>query len=258
MQFEDHPAPNCSSGLGTESSEEAAAAEGLDLEEPPELGLEVASFLRGSLGTSKDKDDRMSLEPTVTEFSQWVLWRANRCKTPSWWAELLAVLEVEDHQRLAREVLASFQFLERMRELKMKEAYLQTPPVPPCLHWQKFMPPAKSIYACRDIREIPPEKAVAYARALQHWVEKIDPPAGGRPCPLAKSVKELREEVKCYLSFSNEEVFQGVALPEEEDDQRLETSLLTSPRHPVHQSRPWRVEVQSSWGGKKSCIPHDQ
>ena len=94
-----------------------------------------------------------------------------------------------------------------MRELGMKEANLQAPPTPPCLCWQKFMPPAQSIYACRVIREIPWEKAVAYARALQHWAEKIDLPAGGRPCQLAKSVKELREEVKCYLSFSDEEVF---------------------------------------------------
>ena len=43
------------------------------------------------------------------------------------------------------------------------------------------MPPAKSIYACRDIREIPREKVVAYARALQHLVEENNLPAGGGP-----------------------------------------------------------------------------
>ena len=108
MQFEDHPAPNCPSSPRMESSKEAATAEGWDLEEPPELRPEVASFLRGSTGTSKDEDDRMPPEPAVTEFSQWVLWRADRCKTPSWWAELSAVPEVGDHQRLAREVQALF------------------------------------------------------------------------------------------------------------------------------------------------------
>ena len=163
--------------------------------------------MRGSLGTSEDEDDRMPLEPAVTEFSQWVPWRADRCKIPSWWAELLAVPEDGDHKRLAREMWASFQLLQQMRELGMKEASLQAPPVSPCFHWQKFMPPGQSIYTCRDIREIPQEKVVAYARALQHWVEKIDLPAGGRPCLLAESVKELREKVKCYLSFSNEEGF---------------------------------------------------
>ena len=134
MWFEEHPAPNHPSSPRTESSEEAAATEGLDLEEPPELGPEVASFLRGLMGTSKDEDGRMPPEPAVTEFSQWVPWRANRHKTPSWWAKLLAVLEVEDHKRLAREVQASFQLLQRKRELQMEEASLQPP-----LHHQAFV-----------------------------------------------------------------------------------------------------------------------
>ena len=34
---------------------------------------------------------------------------------------------------------------------------------------------------------------------------------------------ELREEVKWYLSFTNEEVFQGVALPEKEEKESPET-----------------------------------
>ena len=56
---------------------------------------------------------------------------------------------------------------------------------------------------------------MAYTRALQHWVEKTDPPAGGKPCLLAESVRELREELGSYLPFSNREVFKGLALPEE-------------------------------------------
>ena len=48
---------------------------------------------------------------------------------------------------------------------------------------------------------------MAYARALQHWVREINPPAGGGQHLLAEGVKELREEVKWYISFSDEEVF---------------------------------------------------
>ena len=44
-------------------------------------------------------------------------------------------------------------------------------------------------------------------------------------------MKELREEIKYYLSFSDEEVFQGVALPEE-DDQSLETVPTDVPKTP--------------------------
>ena len=97
MQFEEHPAPNCPSSPRTESSKEAATTEGSDLKEPLELGLELASFLRGLMGTSKDEDNSMPLEPPVTEFSQWLPWGADRCETPSCWAELSAVPEVEDH-----------------------------------------------------------------------------------------------------------------------------------------------------------------
>ena len=56
---------------------------------------------------------------------------------------------------------------------------------------------------------------MAYAQALQYWVEKADLPAGGRPCLLVESVKELQEEMGCYLSFSDEEVFKGMVPPEE-------------------------------------------
>ena len=59
------------------------------------------------------------------------------------------------------------------------------------------------------------EKMVAYTQALQYWVEKANLPAGGRPHQLVESVKELQEEMRCYLSFSDKEVFKGVVPPEE-------------------------------------------
>ena len=58
------------------------------------------------------------------------------------------------------------------------------------------------------------EKTVAYTQALQYWVEKTDLPTGGKPCPLAESVKELQEEMRCYLS-SDKEVFEGMTPLEE-------------------------------------------
>ena len=114
------------------------------------------------------------------------------------------------------------------------------------------MLPAKSIYACRDIMEIPREKVVVFARALQHWAEENNLPAGGGPRLLAESVLELREEVKWYLSFTDEEVFQGVALPEKEEEESPRPFLLqTSPRHTVHWSQFWKREPQSLWGERK-------
>ena len=56
---------------------------------------------------------------------------------------------------------------------------------------------------------------MAYTKALQFWAEKANLPNEGQPCLLAGSVVELREEMKCYISFTDEDIFSGVALPEE-------------------------------------------
>ena len=91
----------------------------------------------------------------------------------------------------------------------------QALPAPPCLCWKSFLLPPDSIFTCWDIQEIPCEKMVAYAQALQFWVEKVNLPTEGKPHLLAGSVIELWEEMECYLSFSDEDVFKGIGLPEE-------------------------------------------
>ena len=123
----------------------------LDLEEPLELGPEVTCFLRGSTENSKEEDEKAPPEPPAKEFCRWVTWNVEACKMPSWWRELVAVLEVGDHKRLAWEVWSSFQLPRRVSKLHKVEDYHQAPPTLPCLLWKKFMPPASSIYACRDI-----------------------------------------------------------------------------------------------------------
>ena len=198
-----------------QSSREAMATEDPDLEELPELRLEVACFLRGSAENSEAEEKAPSPEPQVKELHNWVAWKAEACKTPGWWKELLAIPEVQDCKKLAQKVWPSFQLPKRASELHKMENYHQAPPAPPCLLRKNFLPPPNSIFACWDIQEMQREKMVAYAQALQYWAEKTDPPAGGKPCLLAKSVKELQEEMGCYLSFSDEEVFKGVAPLEE-------------------------------------------
>ena len=91
----------------------------------------------------------------------------------------------------------------------------QAPPALPCLCQKNFLLLPESIFACQDVQEIQHEKMVAYAQALQFWVEKVDLPTGGTPGLLVGSVVELWEEMKCYISFSDEDVFDGITLPEE-------------------------------------------
>ena len=94
-------------------------------------------------------------------------------------------------------------------------------------------------------------------------MERSNLPRRSQPHLLVESVLELREEVGFYLSFQDEEVFQGLDLPQEEGDSspaiallwlslKFQT-LLTSLRHPQHQK-----QFLSILAGRQSCIPPDQ
>ena len=69
---------------------------------------------------------------------------------------------------------------------------------------------------------------MAYAKALQFWVEKANLPTQGQPRLLAGSIVELREEMKHYVSFTDEDVFSGMAL--------LEESPVTEPKEATPKS----------------------
>ena len=207
VSFADEPAPSQSADPEMPSSEEGSKGRNSDLGELPELKPTVAFFLWGSPETLDDKGKKMPPEPTVLDFAEWAQWKAGRCDTPSWWMELSMVPEEDNTRKLARQVRASFGLPWWLQELDSGRANLQAPPAPPCLHWQKFMLLANSVFASQDIREVPMEKVVAYTRALQYWVEQNDLPTGGEPHLLVESVLELREEVKWYLTFTDEEVF---------------------------------------------------
>ena len=103
--FEYHPPWR---GLEPKEDEEASAE--FDLETLPELGLEVNHFLQGPAESSEEEDRGMpSPEPPVEELENWVTWRAKMQDMPGWWQELVEVPGVDDPEKLAQEVWASFQ-----------------------------------------------------------------------------------------------------------------------------------------------------
>ena len=209
--FEYHP-----SQKSLESEGEVAATEDVNLEELPELGPEVTCFLQGSAKSLGEENVKVSSpEPPIEEIQKWVAWKARAYETPRWWQELTMAPGVDDYKKLAHKVWASSQLPKRASEQWWVKNDHKAPPAPPCLLWKDFLLPPDSIFACWDIQKIQHEKMVAYAWALQFWVEKVNLPTGGKPCLLAGCVIELWEERECYLSFSNKNVFEGVALPEE-------------------------------------------
>ena len=227
-----------------------------DLGDPPKLKAEVASFLQGSSEMSGVENP--PLEPPVSQPADWVRWRAEECNLPTWWRELTAV-QGEDAKTLAREVRASFQFPWHRHELDPMEAPYHATPAPPCLRQWRFMPPGQSTFASQDIREIPREKTVAYAWALQYYVEWSNLLRRSQPCLLAESVLELREEVGFYLSSRMKKSFKGWTSPNKRVTALLPLlswlslkfrTLLMSLRHLQH----WK-QFLSILAGRQSCIP---
>ena len=109
-----------------------------------------------------------------------------------------------------------------MHELNPKEAPFHALLAPLCLHQQKFLP---SHHVCICLPGYPgnpkrKDDCICQGSSVLLWND-INPPREDQPCPLVKSVIELREEVKFYLSFTDKEVFEGVDLSEEDGDKPL-------------------------------------
>ena len=104
----------------------------------------------------------------------------------------------------------------------------QAPLALPCICQKDFLPQPDSKIVCWDIRESQLEKVVAYAQALQFWAEKANLPTQGQPHLLAGSILELREAMKCYVSFPNDAIFSGMALPQESLTTQLEKTIPKS------------------------------
>ena len=168
VSFVDELATSQSADPEMLSGEEGFEGRDSDLGEVLELMPAVASFMWGSPETSDEEGKEMPPEPPVLDFAEWVHWKVERCNTPSWWMELSTVPGEDNTRKLTRQARASFRLPWQLEELDAEGGTLQAPPAPPCLHWQRFMPQADSIFASQDIREVPREKVVAYARVLQY------------------------------------------------------------------------------------------
>ena len=151
-----------------ESEGDKEAPVDFNLEALLELGLEVDCFLWGPAKSSEEEDRKTSSpEPLVEDLESWVTWRAQMQETPGWWQELAKVPGVNNHEKLAHEVWASFQLPGRTSKWCWVENYHQAPLAPPCLCQKSFLPLPDSKFACQDIGELQGEKMVAYAKALQ-------------------------------------------------------------------------------------------
>ena len=178
--------------MGPASKQDEEVLLDFDLEALPELGQEVDHFPQRLAKSLGEEDRRMSSpEPLVDKLGKWVTWRARMHNMPGWWQELAEVPGVDDHEKLAWEVWASFKLPWWISEWHCVENYHQASLAPLCLYQKSFLPPPDSKFAYQDNRELQWEKTVAYAQALQVWVEKANLPTQGQPRLLAGRIMEL-------------------------------------------------------------------
>ena len=247
MGSTDKLAPSQSANSEMLLGKEGCEGRDSDLGEPLELKPAVASFLQGSPEILDEEGEEMLPEPPVSNFAEWVQWKVERCNTPNWWMELSTVPGEDETRKLARQVRASFGLPWWLEELDAEGGTLQAPPAPPCLCWQRFMLQTDSIFASWDIREVLREKVMAYTRALQYRAEQNDLPTRGKPHLLAESILKLWKEVRWYLTFTDEEVFWGIAIPGTEDIPESPPQSKPEPKERTPKFIGWDKVLHPSW-----------
>ena len=81
------------------------------------------------------------------------------------------------------------------------------PPAPKCLSRSAFIPDELSY---QDVHQQPTLLMITYARGLQYWTEKFNPPISTDLCPLVGSIVELREAMQEHVTFSHWDVVQNL------------------------------------------------
>ena len=108
------------------------------------------------------------MEPAVDDLETWLEFQAGQLGTPAWLEELGAMPGIEDRHKFAWKIRASFYVPEVWLKASLEWGYT-APPSPQMLdrgvfHLEKF--------TYQDVRQRPVLMTIAYARCLQHWVEK--------------------------------------------------------------------------------------
>ena len=162
----------------------------------------------------EDGGSNPSQEPPVEDYERWVKWRGQIVDAPNWWQELVRIPGVSNFQELAWQVRASFKLPQWMSKIHDVKNYYLAPPSPRCICRKEFLPPLDPMFPCWDIRDGQLQKTVAYAQALQYWVEKPNPLMPGQPCLLARCILKLRKTMEPYVSFSNDAILDGATSQE--------------------------------------------
>ena len=151
-----------------------------------ELGPDLKCFLQEpATMQGEGKGGDVLPEALAGNYERWIKCRWCWVHTPKWWQEFLGI---DDFQELTQKIRASFEIPRvRSEALDIDNDY-SAPPAPKCICQKDLLPPPNLMFPSQDFREGQSHKTLAYAQALQYWVEKVSPPIPDQPHLLARCV----------------------------------------------------------------------
>ena len=147
------------------------------------------------------------------------IWEVNRMERASCGYPWLVVgageiLEVDDIQKLAQKIQASFKPPQWMsKKHNVENCYLALL-APHCIFWEDFLSLPDLRFPCWDLWEEQWKKTMIYAQTLQYWAERANLPMLGWPHLLVGSVLELQKVMELHISFPDDIILGSVALLE--------------------------------------------
>ena len=179
-----------------------------DLGPPSILEHNIEHFL-GEPTAAQEAEENLLQEPLVENYEVWVEWQGCQLDMPDWWGELVAIPDIDDYQKLAWKIRASFEIPWVMSKAQQVENYYSLPPTPKCIGKKAFLLILDPMIPCQDYREGQPRKTLAYAQTLQYWADKANLPKPDQPHLLARCIHELRLAMRPFTTFTNDAVLEG-------------------------------------------------
>ena len=118
----------------------------------------------------------------------------------------------EDRHKFAWKIRVSF-YVPEVRLRVSPEWVYTTPPAPQVLDRGTFHPEK---FTYQDMRQWLVLHTIAYARCLQHWVEKHNPPKNLDSCPWVECVRELWQTIQEFVNITCQDVMQGLEVEKSE------------------------------------------
>ena len=157
------------------------------------------------------RGSNLSQGPLEEDYEDWIEWRGNRVSMPNWLWELVGIPGINNFWELTWKIRASFEIPQVRSKAQDMENDYSAPPVLKCIHQKEFLLPPNPMFPCQDIREGQSQNTLAYAQALQYWVEKSNLLMPGQPHLLVRCLLELRRVMEPYVAISDKAVLEGAA-----------------------------------------------